>query len=106
MLPCATPGLLLIRAPWRGSDPRRTLRSEKNPSNAGPGLREDGAQDLLDQVEVLLRADQRRGQLDDGVAAVVGAADQAGVEQRVRQEAAQQPLGLVVVERLLGDLVL
>src|ERR1700683_3678939 len=39
-------------------------------------------------------------------AAGVGAPDEAGVEQRVRQEAARQPLRLVVVERLLGVLVL
>src|SRR5215469_17941300 len=60
-----------------------------------PRLREYAAQDLLHLVEVLLRADQRRGQLDPGVARVVGPADQARVEQRVRQEAAQQALGLV-----------
>jgi hypothetical protein len=50
--------------------------------------------------------DQRRGELDDGVAAVVGAAVEPGVEQRLGQEAAQQALGLVVVEGLLGGLVL
>ena len=46
--------------------------------------------------------DQRRRELDDRVAAVVGAAVQPGVEQRLGQEAAQQPLALVVVERLAG----
>src|SRR5580658_11044049 len=71
-----------------------------------PGLRQDRAQDALDLVEVLLPADQRRGELDDGVAAVVGAADEPGVEQRVREEPAQQPLGLLVAERLAGGLVL
>jgi hypothetical protein len=55
---------------------------------------------------VLLAAGQRRGELDDRVAAVVGAADQARVEERGGQEAAQQPLGLVVAERLTGCLVL
>ena len=61
---------------------------------------------LLDLVEVRLVADQRRSELDDRVAAVVGAAVEAGVEQRLGEEAAQQPLGLVVVEGLLGRLVL
>jgi hypothetical protein len=55
---------------------------------------------------MLRAAGQGRGKLDHRVAAVVGAADQAGVEQRVRQEAAQQPLRLGVAERLLGVLVL
>ena len=64
------------------------------------------AQRLLDHVELGLADDQRRRELDDRVAAVVGPAVQAGVEQRLGQEAAQQPLGLVVVEGLLGGLVL
>ena len=55
---------------------------------------------------MLLVADQRRRELDDRVAAVVGAAVEAGVEQRLGQEAAQQPLALLVVEGLLGGLVL
>ena len=41
-------------------------------------------------------------ELDDRVAAVVGAAVEAGVVERLGQEAAEQALGLVVVERLLG----
>src|SRR5215469_14979647 len=53
-----------------------------------PCLREHATQDLLHLVEVVLRADQRRGQLDHGVATVVGPADEARVEQRVRQETA------------------
>src|SRR5258705_5115026 len=63
-------------------------------------------QDLVDGVELLLTADQRRRQLHDWVATVVGAAVQAGLEDRRREEAAQQPLALLVVERLLGGLVL
>src|ERR1039458_7221263 len=55
---------------------------------------------------MLLGARQRRRKLDDRVTAVIGAADQAGVEQGLREEAAQQPLGLIVVERLFGGLVL
>ena len=53
-----------------------------------------------------LADDQRRRELDDRVAAVVGAAVEPGVEQRLGQEAAQQPLALVVVEGLAGGLVL
>src|SRR6185437_5639490 len=75
-------------------------------SDARPGLTQHGAQDLLDLVEVLLAADERRSQLYDRVAAVVGPADQPGVEQRLGQETAQQPLGLLVRERLPCDLVL
>ena len=71
-----------------------------------PGLGEHLAQDLLDLVEVRLVADQRRGELDDRVAAVVGTAVEPALEERLGQEAAQQPLGLGVVEGLLGRLVL
>src|SRR5689334_800001 len=63
-------------------------------------------QDLVDGVELLLPADQRRRQLHDWVAAVVGPAVQAGLEQRRGQETAQQTLALVLVEGFLGGLVL
>ena len=69
-------------------------------------LVEDDAQDLLDLVEVLLVADERGSELDDRVAAVVGAAVEALVVERLGEEAAQQLLGLLVVEGLLGVLVL
>src|SRR5580693_5627423 len=59
----------------------RYWRSVKKGLDPGPGLGEDAAQDLLHLGEVLGAAGERRRQLDDGVAAVVGAADQAGVEQ-------------------------
>src|SRR5271155_5138323 len=75
-------------------------------SDTGPGLGEHRAQDLLYLVKVFLAADERRGELDHRVAPVVGAAYQPGIEQRVGQESAQQPLRLVVVERLPGGLVL
>jgi hypothetical protein len=45
-------------------------------------LAEDAAQRGLDGVEFGLPTDQRRRQLDDGIAAVVGAAIQPGVEER------------------------
>src|SRR5215470_5165844 len=85
----------------RGDDPPKPPRSKTRPS-----LRQHAPQDLLHLVEMLLAAGQRRGELDDRVAAVVGAADQSGVEQGRGEEAAQQPLGLVVAERLTGCLVL
>ena len=50
--------------------------------------------------------DQRRRELDHGVAAVVGAADQAVLVQLAGHEAAQQLLALLVAEALLGLLVL
>ena len=45
-------------------------------------LRKHLAQDRFDGVELGLTADQRRRQLDDGIAAIVGAAVQAVLEQR------------------------
>ena len=42
-------------------------------------------------------------ELDDRVAAVVGAADQPPLEELAGEEAAQQPLGLLVVEALLAS---
>src|SRR6201994_2754766 len=42
-------------------------------------LGQDGAQDLLHLVELSLPVDQRRGELDDGVTAVVRAAVETGV---------------------------
>ncbi len=50
--------------------------------------------------------DQRRRQLDHRVAAVVSAADQPALVELAGEEAAQQPLRLLVVEALLGLLVL
>ena len=56
----------------------------------------------LDLVELGRARDQRRRQLHDGIAAVVGPADQAEVEQAGREEPAQQVLGLLVAEALAG----
>src|SRR5262245_43717536 len=85
---------------------RETVEPPANASEQRAGLVEDHAQDLLDLVEVLLGADQRRRELDDRVAAVVGAAVEALVVQRLGEVAAQQLLRLLVVEGLLGRLVL
>jgi hypothetical protein len=64
------------------------------------GLGEHRAQAPLDLVELGRPHGQRGSELDDGVAAVVGPAVQAGVEERLGEEAAQQALALVVVEGL------
>src|SRR5690242_12661923 len=69
-------------------------------------LRQHRTQAGLDVVELLRAHDERRRELDDGVAAVVGTAVEAGVEERLGEEPAQQPLGLGVVEGLAGGLVL
>ena len=50
-------------------------------------------------IEHLGVADQRRGDLQHAVAAVVGAGDQARLQQPPGQEAAQQALALAGVER-------
>src|SRR4051794_1532925 len=86
--------LALATRPTRGCSQHRT------------GLVEDDAQDLLHLVEVLLVADQRGSELDDRVAAVVGAAVEAFGVQLLRHEAEQDALALLGAERLLGDLVL
>ncbi len=59
-------------------------------------------QDVVDLFELLGVGDQRRRQLDDRVAAVVGAADQAALVELAGEEAAQQVLRLIVVEALLA----
>ena len=64
-----------------------------------PGLGENVAENRDDLVELLLSGDERRRDLDDRVAAVVGTADQPALEELRREEAAQQRLALLVVER-------
>src|SRR4051794_11174966 len=71
-----------------------------------PGLGEHLAQDPVDDLELLAVRDERRRQLDDGVAAVVRAADQPVLEELARHEAAEQLLALLVGEALLRLLVL
>ena len=66
----------------------------------------DVAEHLDDAVELGLAGDERRRDLDDRIAAVVGATDEAALEQARGEEAAQQPLALVVRERLARLLVL
>ena len=66
----------LAGVPPAGSEVKCTTGSDPRPRFV-----QDGAQRLADQVEVLLLANQRGGELDDGFAAVVGAAHQACFEQ-------------------------
>ena len=69
-------------------------------AHEGRSLGEDLAEDADDLVELGLTGDERRRDLQHRVAAVVRAADQARVEERVRQVAAQELLALLVRERL------
>src|SRR5689334_25194685 len=86
---------------WRAAGSRTATDSE-----VLLGAGEDRPQSRLDVVELGLADDQRRRELDHRVAPVVGAAVDAGLEQRLGQVAAQKALGLRVVERLAGLLVL
>src|SRR5262249_54464904 len=70
------------------------------------GLLEDRAQDGLHLRELLRAGDQRRRELDDRVAAVVRAADEAAAEELARQVPAQERLRLRRAERRLGLAVL
>ncbi len=95
------------RRPADGVDRRLTRcgrhRSTVTAVSESPaGFGEHAVKDFVDRVELLLPADQRRRQLNDRVSAVIGAAVQACLEERGSQEAAQQPLALLVVEGLLG----
>src|SRR6185369_1991814 len=70
------------------------------------GLGEHVAEDADDLVHLRLAGDERRRDLDHRVAAVVLAADEPGLEEPRREEAAQERLALVVVERRPRLLVL
>src|SRR5436190_24392309 len=74
--------------------------------DALPRLGEDGSEDSDDLGELLLAGDERWRDLDDRVLAVVGAADEPVLEERLGQEPAQEGLALVRAERLAGRLVL
>ena len=73
----------------------RQLRALRSGAEAVGRLGEDRAQGRLDDVELVVARDQRRRELHDRVAAVVGAADQAGVVEPGREEAAEQLLALL-----------
>src|SRR5215218_10393326 len=71
-----------------------------------PRLGQHLAQDTVDDFELLAVRYQRRRELDDGVAAIVRAADQPVLEELARHEAAEELLALLVGEALLRLLVL
>src|SRR5919106_5847366 len=70
------------------------------------GLLERVAEDAHDLVELGLAGDERWRDLDHRVAAVVGPADEPGLEERVREEAPEEALALLRGERLARVLVL
>jgi hypothetical protein len=90
-----------LRRRARGTD-RSLARAPHLTLSLGQHL----AEDARDLVELGLSGDERRRDLDDGIAAVVGTADEAGVEQRVREIPAEEALALLVRERLARLLVL
>src|SRR6185312_6420535 len=95
----------------RRGAPSPRARAGIRPSRGGelelaPRLLQDVTEDRGDLVELRLPRHQWRRQLDDRIAAVVGAADQPALVQARRQEAAQQPVALLLGEGLLGLLVL
>src|SRR3954452_3215383 len=83
----------------------RPLPCPKRSVHAVPGLAQHVAEDPDELVELRLLRDERRRDLDDGVAAIVGAADQAALEEPPGQEAAQERLRLLRRERLTRLLV-
>src|SRR3954469_197818 len=85
---------------------RRQPLGPPRSGDALPRLGEYLTEDSDDLTELLLAGDERRRDLDDGVAAVVRAADQPLLEEPRREEAAQERLRLGVVERLARVLVL
>src|SRR4051794_33391999 len=103
---CASPASARTSAPSRSSRTVSMAPSTSARADAARRLLEDGPQRRLDLRELLRAGDERRRELDDGVAAVVRAADEAAAEELGRQEAAQQLLGLAVVERRLRLAVL
>src|SRR4051794_5317876 len=81
-------GELGVIGQWASSvKDRDPLNLARGPLDPARGLGEGGPEDSFDLVEMLLRADERRRELDNGVTAIIGAADQAGVEERRAQEA-------------------
>src|SRR3954447_26065176 len=103
---CASPASARTSAPSRSSRTVSIPAATSARADAARRLLEDRAQDRLDLLELLGPGDQRGRQLDHRVAAIVGAANQPAAEELGRQEAAQEVLGLLVVEGRLGLAVL
>src|SRR5436305_967978 len=89
---------------FKRSIPPRRPRTSTSPAQVGCPIRavvhvhpmtrlfEHRAQDLLDLLELLGTRDQRRRELDHGVAAVIGPADEAAPVELTGEEAPQQRL--------------
>src|SRR3954449_4377847 len=83
--------------------PRRRSASSTRPAGCRlrdllPCLREHLAQRPGDLVELVLCGDERRGDLNDGVAAVICPANKAFFEETRRDEVTQEDCALLVVE--------
>src|SRR5699024_9497624 len=85
--------------------PGRRVRRSRKGSELRPGLREDAADHLLHLVEFALAHRQRRRELDDRVSAIIAPAVQAAFVHLRGHEVLEDPLGLLLGERLLGVLV-
>src|SRR4029079_10259083 len=91
----------------RGGRRRRRRRYPLGPSvHPLPRLAQHLPENADDLVELLLAGDERWRDLHHRVAAVVGAADQAALEEPGGEGAAEQRLRLVVAEGLARLLVL
>ena len=96
-------GVRRARDPVRG---RAGFGEDLVEAHVVAGVAEDVAQPGDDLVEQRGVGDQRRGDLQRAVAAVVGAGDEAGFAQALGQEAAQQVVALGLVEAgvvVVGD---
>src|SRR6478672_1797279 len=82
------------------------MRSSYGLGDALPGLGEDFTENSHDFCEFLRTRNEGRGDLDDRVAAIVCTADEAVLEERRREEPAQERLRLLVAEGLARLLVL
>src|SRR5207247_3412519 len=74
--------------------------------HAFPGLGEHVPEDAGDLVELRLPRDERRGDLNHGVATIVGTTDEPALEEARGEEAAEQRLALLLGEGLARLLVL
>ncbi len=98
-----SPASTLTSSPQSRSPTVSTARSSSPSQHLHPlpGLGQHRAQDGLDLRELLRAGDQRRRELDHRIPAIIGAADQPAAVELAGEEAAQQRLGFLVVERLL-----
>src|SRR5439155_6409889 len=91
---------------WPDAPTASPARGPRSRRDSLPRLLEDVAENAGDLVELVLVGHERRRDLDDRVAAIVGPADEAALEHPRREEAAQERLALLVGECLARLLVL